>query len=120
MAKKKILIVDDDADFVEIVRAKLEKSNFEVIAALEADEGLRKAGTEAPDLILLDVVMPKKDGYVFLLELKKRNPTSIVPVIVVTATSGMEELFQLEGVDDYVIKPFEYNDLLKKIKKALK
>jgi len=120
MAKKKILIVDDDSDFVTTAREKIEKGGYEVIEALNADEGLRKAATESPDLILLDVVMPKKDGYVFLLELKKRNPTNIVPVIVVTATSGMEELFQLEGVDDYVIKPFDFNDLLKKIKKALK
>ena len=120
MANKKILIIDDDKDFVNETRAKLKKSGFEVIEALDAEEGLRKAEGESPDLILLDVVMPKKDGYVFLLELKKRDPLSVRPVIVVTQSSGMEELFQLEGVDDYIIKPFKYKDLVKKIKKALK
>ena len=69
--KAKILLVDDDTDFVEATKTVLESKNYEVIVANEGDEGLRKAKEQKPDLILLDIIMPVKDGFVAAEQLKK-------------------------------------------------
>ena len=75
---------------------------------------------EKPDVILLDIMMPKKDGYTLMRELKYKEKTNSIPVIVLSAKPGMRDLFGMEGVNDYIVKPFEDKDLLSRIKKALK
>ncbi len=114
---KKILIIDDEPHIVKMVESRLKMNDYEVVSAFNGREGLNKVHDETPDLIILDVMMPKMDGYTFVRELKKeKNET---PVIVLTAKTGMADLFEMEGVVAYIQKPFETEDLLKIISRAL-
>jgi len=117
---KKILIVDDEKDFVDMVKIRLKVNGYETSEAYDGTEGLKKAENENPDLILLDVMMPNKDGYTMLRDLKGNVATKSIPVIVLTAKSGMKDLFEIEGVRDYIVKPFDSEDLLLRIAKVLK
>ena len=116
MADKKILIVDDEINFVKMVQVRLEANGYDVEVAFDGEEGLEKAAEVNPDLILLDIMMPKKDGYTFLLELKKNDEMKGIPVIALTAKPGMKDMFELEGAKDYITKPFESDQLLAKIR----
>ncbi len=116
MAGKKILIVDDEINFVKMVQVRLEANGYDVEVAFDGEEGLEKAEEVMPDLILLDIMMPKKDGYTFLLELKKNDAMKAIPVIALTAKPGMKDMFELEGAKDYITKPFESDQLLTKIR----
>jgi len=125
--KAKILLVDDDVDFVESTKIVLESKPYEVIVAYEGDEGLRKARQENPDLIILDVIMPVKDGFTAAEQLKKDPQLSKIPVIMLTAFSskGQETSipvsrgFTLEA-EDYIEKPISPEELLAKVEKHLK
>lgn len=117
--KKLILVIDDEEDVRTMLRVRLENSGYSVIEATDGEEGLEKCLKNDPDLILLDVMMPKKDGHTFLWELKDVEAMKKKPIIVITAKSGMEHFFRAEDVSDFVTKPFEYGALLVKIKKAL-
>jgi two-component system alkaline phosphatase synthesis response regulator PhoP len=119
MGKKKILIVDDEVQMVQMIKLRLEAAYYDVISAGNGDEGLLKAREEKPDLILLDIMMPKKDGYSFVLEAKKDAVLRSIPVIIVTAKEGMRDLFGMEGIKDYLVKPFDDKELLGKIKAYL-
>lgn len=119
MDKKKILMVDDERDFVDMVKMRLEKNGYEVIPAYNGKEALEKGKIDKPDLILLDILMPELDGYSTLKELKQIETTKDIPVLVLTAKTGMKDLFEVEGIADYIIKPFEAEDLLLRIKRAL-
>jgi len=112
---KKILVVDDEADLVEILKSSLEVNNYEVITALDGEEGLKKAKEEKPDLILLDILMPKKDGWTFVREMKMDESIKNIPVIVFTVKEQFKGEFELEGVKDYIVKPVEIEKLLDKI-----
>jgi DNA-binding response OmpR family regulator len=118
----KILIVDDETEFAEMVALRLRKTGgYEAEAAFDGEAGLRAARENKPDLILLDLMMPKLDGYQVLEELKKNGQTSGIPVIMLTASASpktLEKLLQI-GAADYVIKPFEPLVLMAKIKAAL-
>lgn len=119
MIKKKILLADDEPDFVKPLKERLEANNYNVITAFNGQEALIKAGAEKPDLILLDILMPKMDGYTALRELKKKEETKNIPIIILTAKTGMKDLFGVEGIKDYIMKPFEDDDLLLRIQRAL-
>lgn len=116
---KKILVIDDEPEIVTVLRMRLESQKYSVVAANDGIEGLKKVSEEKPDLIILDILMPRMDGFTFLLELKKVHPDHAVPVIVLTAKEMMSDLFKLEGVHDYVLKPFEADDLLARIRKYI-
>ncbi len=120
MGKHKILIVDDEPDFALLFKKRLEANGYEVISATNGNEGLDKIKTERPDLILLDILMPGKDGYTMLQEMKGDESISKTPVIVVTAKPYMQDLFAIEGIHDYLVKPIDDDDLLLRIKLALK
>ena len=117
--KAKILLVDDDADFVESTKTVLESKPYEVVVAVNGDEGLRKARTENPDLILLDVIMPVEDGFTAAEQLKKDPQLAKIPVLMLTSysTKGAETSiprsrgFELEA-EDYIDKPVSPDDLL--------
>ncbi|MFC1593785.1 response regulator [Candidatus Omnitrophota bacterium] len=124
MMGKKILIVDDDVNLIKMMKPRLEANNFEVVTAHDGEEGLSKLESEKPDLLILDIVMPKVDGYTFLKEMKSRQmkavePIQPIPVIVLTGQEKMQDLFEIEGIKEYVVKPFEGSALLEKIKKHL-
>jgi len=125
--RPKILLVDDDIDFIEATKTVLEKELYEVFVANEGDEGLHKAREENPDLILLDVIMPVKDGFTAAEQLKKDPQLSKIPVIMLTAFSskGQETTiprsrgFSLE-TEDYIEKPVAPEELLRRIQRYLK
>ncbi len=117
--KKKILLIEDEKDMVYALTLQLESSGYEIIAAHDGQEGLKKAQEEMPDLIILDIMLPKKDGYTFFLELKKHRTIKSIPVIVLTAKPGMKDMFKIEGVKEYITKPFANTYLLAKIKEII-
>ena len=125
--KAKILMVDDDVDFVESTKTILESKPYEVIVASNGDEGLRKAREEKPDLILLDVIMPVKDGFTAAEQLKKDPQLSKIPTLMLTAFAekGLETSipvsrgFGLE-TEDYIDKPVSPDELLARVEKHLK
>jgi len=118
----KILIVDDEIQFIEMVQMRLEVNGYEVISANDGKEGLDKARSENPDLIILDLMMPVMDGYTMLKELRKVEQIKDIPVILCTAKSHRddEDNGQKAGADDYIKKPFESPDLISKIEELLK
>jgi DNA-binding response OmpR family regulator len=118
--ERKILVVDDDRNIVRVLQTRLEANQYRVVTAFDGDEGLEKVASEKPDLVILDVMMPKMDGYTFVLKLRGgADATAKIPVIILTAKDRMRDLFEMEGIDDYVVKPFTSEDLLGKINKVL-
>ncbi|MCK5014688.1 MAG: response regulator [Candidatus Omnitrophica bacterium] len=120
MSKKKILIVDDEIELVELVKIRLETSGYEVITANSGLEGLAKAAGELPDLIVLDIGMAEMDGYSTLQKLKGEEKTKDIPVIMLTAYAKMKSLFEMEGISDYIVKPFDPQDFLARVDKVLR
>ncbi len=116
---KKILVIDDDPQIVDLIKSRLKANNYEVITALDGKEGLEKTKEEFPHLIILDIAMPRMDGYTFVLELRKDEKLKGLPVIILTAKDKMKELFGMEGLSHYLIKPFIAYELLKKVKELL-
>jgi DNA-binding response OmpR family regulator len=105
---------------VRLVDMRLTASGYEVISANNGIEGLKKAENESPDLILLDIKMPQMDGHTALRNLKRGEKTKAIPVIILTGYDKLKDLFDLEGAKDYIVKPFDGNDLLARISKILK
>ncbi len=117
---KKILVIDDEVDVVKVLRKRLEDRQYDVITAFDGDEGLNKAQSEKPNMVILDVMMPTVDGYTFLRELRANPKTHETPVIVLTAKGvELKDLFVVEGACDYVTKPYEIEDLLKKVSRCI-
>jgi len=118
---KKILLVDDEPQLVDMVKMRLEANGYEVIIATDGQEGLEKAKNENPDLIILDIMMPKLDGYKVCGLLKKDARHSKIPIIVFTARTqeGDVKLAQNMGADAYIMKPFEPQILLSKVSELL-
>lgn len=119
---KKILVVDDETELVNMIKMRLEANNYEVILAYDGPEGLDKAKRDKPDLIILDLMLPKMDGYKVCAMLKHDQRYMKMPIIMLTARAGKEDekLSQECGADAYIIKPFEPRALLDKIKELLK
>jgi two-component system alkaline phosphatase synthesis response regulator PhoP len=125
--KAKILLVDDDVDFVEATKTVLESKPYEVIIAYEGEEALRKARKENPDLILLDIIMPVKDGFTAAEQLKKDPQLSQIPVVILTSFSAKgagtgiprSQGAALEA-EDYIEKPISPEKLLRTVETYLK
>lgn len=117
--KKKILVIDDEPNIMEVVQNRLEANDYIVVTAVDGEEGLEVARRERPDLILLDILMPRMDGYSFVLNLRRDPALSRTPVIVLSAKDRMQGKFWLEGVTDYLLKPFKAEELLDKIRRYL-
>lgn len=122
MAKFKILIIDDEADLVETLKFRLEANGYEVITSYDGQDGLEKARIKRPDLIILDIMLPKLDGYKICRMLKFDKKYKNIPVIMFTARAqeSDKEMGLEVGADAYITKPFEPNTLLNKIKELLK
>lgn len=112
---KKILVVDDEKPISDIVKFNLEKEGFEVVTAYDGEEALEKVEEENPDLIVLDLMLPKKDGLEVCREVRKTRDT---PIIMVTAKDQeIDKVLGLElGADDYVTKPFSNRELVARVK----
>jgi len=122
MDKKRILIVDDEEDILSVLKFRLEANNYETLTASDGQEGLNKARTEKPDLIILDLMLPKLDGYKVCRMLKFDESYKAIPIIMFTARVQQkdEKLGKEMGADAYVTKPFEPEVLLEKIRQLLR
>ena len=121
--KTKILIIEDDQFLREFLFKKLSEENFEVLAAKEGKEGVELAQKEKPDLILLDLILPEKNGYEVLEDLKKNPLTSEIPVLVLSNLGQKEEIEEAfrKGAKDYLIKAyFSLEEIVSKIRLLLK
>lgn len=119
--KAKILVADDDPAIQELVRLNLEMQGYQVIIASNGVETVRKALSERPDLIILDVLMPEMDGYEVMRLLKNSEETSNIPIIVLTAyASDAGALVSwMEGAEGYLAKPFNPDELLMLVEMVL-
>jgi DNA-binding response OmpR family regulator len=118
MSKKRILVVDDEVDLVETVRFSLELEGYDVLVAYNGEEALNQARKENPDLILLDLMLPKLDGYKVCRLLKFDERYKHIPVLMLTAkTQEKDKVTGMEtGANEYITKPFEMDELMKKVK----
>ena len=116
----RILIVDDDPDIIESVSFALENNGYEVLVARDGNQGLAVAEREDPDLIILDMMMPKRSGFLVMEKLRR---SSRVPykIIMITANEGNRHkaYAQMLGVDDYIRKPFNMDQLLESVSQVL-
>lgn|SRR3989338_2503410 len=122
MDKKRILLVEDEKDLVDIVKFRLEANNYEVVVAYDGQEALDRAKKEKPDLIILDLMLPKIDGFKVCRMLKFDEKYKKIPIIMFTARAqeSDKKLGEEVGADAYITKPFEPEALLVKIKELLK
>lgn len=123
----KILVVDDEPDMVEMIKAALESASHQVIAAYNGQEGIEKAKKEKPEAIILDIMMPVKDGFVACKELKEDPLLKDIPILVLTAVSDhfahtrYAKSMGLElDAEDYIDKPVDPKILLSRLEKLLK
>ncbi len=123
---KKILMVDDDVDFAEAVKILLESKDYEVILAYDGKEGLEKARTVNPDLVILDVMMPEMNGYDVCVVLKADSELCRIPVILLTGvgqamfkTAYTQQMGLMTEADDYIAKPVESAELVKRVEELM-
>ena len=118
--RNRILLVDDDREIIESMRYALESKDYEVLIARDGNQGLAMAEREDPDLVILDMMMPKRSGFLVLERLRRSRPVP-TRVIMVTANEGSRHKAYAEmlGVDDYIRKPFGMDRLLSSVDRLL-
>jgi len=126
VAQKRILVVDDEADFASLVQGNLEKEGFKVELAYNGVEGLAKVRANPPDAIVLDVMMPEKDGYTVCKELKRSDTYCNIPIVLLTAVAShvtSTRYSHADGMtteaDDYIAKPASAADITRSLKRLL-
>jgi DNA-binding response OmpR family regulator len=121
MSPKKILVVDDEVDLVETVRFPLEIEGYNVLVSYNGEDALDQARKENPDLIILDLMLPKLDGYKVCRLLKFDERYKHIPILMLTAkTQEKDKILGKEtGADEYITKPFEMDYLMEKVKAYL-
>ncbi len=115
-----VLIVDDDTGVQETLEAILEFEGYEVAIAHDGLEALEWLTQATPDLVLLDLMMPRLDGFGVVRELEQRGRRSAMPIVVLTADGRAKEKAEQVGADGYVAKPFELNNLLAEIERVMR
>src|SRR3990172_590764 len=122
MSSKKILLVDDEVDLVETVRFSLEGEGYHVLVSFNGEDALNKARKETPDLIILDLMLPKLDGYKVCRLLKFDERYKHIPILMLTAkTQEKDKILGKEtGADEYITKPFDMDEVMKIVKGYLK
>ena len=122
MSKQTILVVDDERDLLDLIEYNLKKEGFKVLKAENGEEGISKAKEHRPDLILLDIMMPKMDGLEAVEIMRKDNDLKKTPIIFLTARS--DEKTEIDGLnkggDDYITKPISTTKLVSRIKAVLR
>lgn len=121
MGKKRILLVDDEKDLLEVVKIRLEANDYEVLVAYDGQQGFEKIQKENPDLVILDLMLPKMDGYKVCGLIKRDARYAKIPIIIFTARTqeSDRETGKDMGADAYIAKPFEPEILLGTIRKLL-
>lgn len=115
-----ILVVDDEEQLALAIKIRLQAKGYQVLTAANGRQALELITQQPPDLIILDILMPIMDGYSCLRELNRRFGRGRIPVVVLTARDRMKDLFELEGIDDYIVKPFDHEDLLLRLERVFK
>ncbi|NIP86312.1 MAG: response regulator [Planctomycetales bacterium] len=117
---KKILLVDDDPEIIESLRFTLEARGYDVLIARDGNQGLAMAEREDPDLMILDMMMPKRSGFLVMEKIRRSRPTPL-RVIMITANEGSRHKAYAEmlGVDDYIRKPFAMDRLMESVDRLL-
>ncbi len=117
---KKVLLVDDDAEIIESMRYAIEARGHRIVVARDGNQGLAMAEREDPDLVILDMMMPKRSGFLVLEKLRRTRPVP-VRVIMITANEGSRHKAYAEmlGVDDYIRKPFAMDRLMDSVDRLL-
>ena len=122
-ARKRILLVDDDQEIVESMRIALQAKGYEILVARDGNQGLAMAEREAPDLVILDMMMPKRSGFLVLEKLRRSSNDALVKqkIIMITANEGSRHKAYAEmlGVDDYIRKPFAMDRLMESVERLL-
>ncbi len=121
MANEKILVVDDSPTDLALMCAPLRASGFNVVTAADGDEAIEKALKESPRAIVLDVILPKKNGYQVCRALKTNDQSKGIPIILLTGKSQASDKFwgMKQGADEYMTKPFEGDELVNTVKRFL-
>src|SRR5262245_55142593 len=121
MPRGTVLVIDDEQDLIELVRYNLEKDGFEVVGALDGENGIRMARERKPELVVVDLMLPGLDGLEVCRLLRADERTSHIPVIMLTARgTESDRVVGLElGADDYVTKPFSPRELAARVKAVL-
>jgi len=119
--KPRILVVDDEPEAVELVEFNLKQAGYAVTTAVDGAEALKKARSQTPDLIVLDVMLPEMDGFEICKTLRGETPTARTPILMLTAKAAeIDRVLGLElGADDYLTKPFSPRELVLRVKKIL-
>ena len=119
--KKRILLVDDDREIVESMRIALESAGYEILVARDGNQGLVMIERDDPDLLILDMMMPRRSGFLVLEKVRRTRPVPL-RVIMITANEGNRHKAYAEmlGVDDYIRKPFAMDRLLESVDRLLR
>ncbi len=117
---KRILLVDDDAEIIEAMKYTLEAKGYQILIARDGNQGLAMAEREDPDLVILDMMMPKRSGFLVLEKLRRTRPVPM-RIIMITANEGSRHKAYAEmlGVDDYIRKPFAMDRLIASVERLL-
>lgn len=118
---KRVVVIDDEVDFANLLKIQLEKKKFLVFVANSGAEGLELVKKEIPDIVLLDIMMPKMSGWQVCSKIKSDSKTKDIPVLFLTArTDDISRSMGLKGADGYIEKPFDPIILIKKINELIK
>lgn len=125
MRKPKVLLIDDEVDYTKIMSIRLKACNFEVIVANSGIEGIKKAKAEKPDIIVLDIKMPDRDGFHIFKDIREDREIKDTPIIIISGIASQEEIattaMAMEiNPGEILIKPFETEKLLEKMREILK
>ncbi len=122
MGKKRVLVIDDDKDCIQLVKDFLESKDYEIITAFEGETGFAKAKTVKPDLIIMDIMMPVMDGITALQKMKEDPLTCDIPVIMLTSKDKDEDVLAgyKHGAEYYITKPFDLKQLILGVNLMLK
>jgi two-component system, OmpR family, alkaline phosphatase synthesis response regulator PhoP len=118
--KNKVLVVDDEQSIVTLLQYNLEQAGFEVLTAMDGEEGKQLAETESPDIVVLDLMLPKLDGMEVCKQLRQQNV--MIPILMLTAKDDeLDKIIGLElGADDYMVKPFSPREVIARVKAILR
>jgi DNA-binding response OmpR family regulator len=118
--KGRILVIDDDLTLRTLLSNKFVEHDYAVETAVDGIDGLQRYQVFHPDVIILDIMMPNMDGYTFVEEFERIADVKTTPIIILSSQESLQDIFKMRGINDYIVKPFRMEDLLRKIAKRMK